>query len=70
MKTITVHHWCSPITELRNTWGEHKATHDYTEERRKEITELLFNKGYNVMLYKVREDDLIIFVDTMRFQQR
>ena len=70
MKTITVHHWCSPIVEFRNTWCEHKAEYDYTDDLRNKIVDMAFEKGYNTMLYRVREDDLIIFIDTKRFQQR
>lgn len=30
----------------------------------------IFNKGLNVMLYHLNENEMIIFIDNLRFQQR
>lgn len=69
MKKIIVYHWASTYKDFDNTHASHLAEHPYSKEAREGLTNLILDKGFNVMLYQ-SEDTLTIFIDKKRFTQR
>lgn len=48
---------------------EHKTEHDYSDEKRNEIVDIILSSGYQLMMYEI-DDSLLIWIDNGRFRQR
>lgn len=64
--TILVFHF-NEYPDLKK--APHLAEYPYSTRKRASLIDYFLNEGLNVMLYQ-REDQLVIFVDEHKFQQR
>ena len=69
MKKINIHYWYSDLSEL--TGIKHKASFDYSKEKRNELIDHFLDHSCEVMIRKF-DHSLIIFIDNAggRFRQR
>jgi len=67
MIEIYVAYWMGTMIESLNI--PHKASFEYSEEKRNEIINLALEKNLQVMLYQI-STTLIIMIDNGRFKQR
>jgi len=68
-KTLTVAYWMGSVLDGMDIPNNTQIEYDETE--RKVITEKALSLGYNVMLTQYQDkDNLILWIDTRRFNQR
>lgn len=67
MKEILIRYFHARLPNLPYEGNEQ---YPYSEEKRNEITNVILNAGYNVLLQRLSDENLIIWIDKHRFQQR
>lgn len=66
---LHIHYWGSDFEDRTDL--KHQAEYAYSEEKRNEVVNAILNAGLNVMLAKTTNgDDLVVYIDNKKFQQR